>query len=767
MFNIIKKQINWGGVTLELETGKIARQSTAVVAKMGDTVVLCAIVASNKPKEGINFFPLTVHYLEKFYAIGKIPGGFLKRENKPSEREVLISRLIDRPIRPLFADNYYNEVQIVCTVLSYDGVNDSDILSIIAASAALAISDIPFTEVLAAARVGYKNGEFILNPSKAAIVDSDMDLVVAGTDLAVLMVESEAKELSEEVMLKAVIYGQQAFKPVIQMIKDFASEVGTVKSQPPEVNDGDVVEKINSLIGRELSEAYLEPDKLLRNKKVKELLGHSSLVQLIEEKVYSANAVEQAFDKLAKQIVRHRILQDSKRIDGRTLDEIRPINCEVDLLPRTHGSALFTRGSTQALVVATLGTTHDEQITDDLTGNRLDYFMLHYNFPSYSVGEVGIMKAPGRREIGHGKLAFKSMLAVLPPKYNFPYTIRVVSEITESNGSSSMATVCGTSLAIMAAGVPITRPVSGIAMGLIKEGDQFAVLSDIMGDEDHLGDMDFKVAGTEKGITALQMDIKINGINENIMIKALEQAKVGRQHILDQMTKTLASSRTDLNPNAPRIVSIMINKSKIREVIGAGGKVIRDICEQSGAKIDIDDSGKITIAAVSAHAIDNAVKIINGIIAEPEIGQVYEGIVTKITNFGAFVKFLANLEGMVHISEISNSHVDNVSDVLREGELIKVKVIGIERGGKIRLTMKNIVPKDVEEGTETIVSVSDNTSSEADLVKHKPRPFNQNKKSATESNGLNNENSKPKNKTKELQEEQEIPEIKQKKRRFF
>lgn len=688
MFDIIKKQIEWGGGTLTLETGKIARQaSAAIVATMGETVVLCTVVGEKESAVDAGFLPLTVHYQEKFYASGRIPGGFIKRENKPSEREVLVSRLIDRPIRPLFPEGYHNAVQVICTVLSYDGVNDPDILSIIGTSAALAISEIPFTEAIAAARVGYKNGEFTLNQSKD--LESSLELVVAGTKDSILMVESEAKELPASVMLEAVMYGQEAFKPVIKMINVLAKEVKKEKWKFEVVSHKELSKKVNSLVGKSLNQAYLEPHKQLRYSLVDEA-RKKALSELVSEEI-AENAVRTEFNSMCYKIVRNMIVKDKRRIDGRNLEQIRPINCELDLLPRAHGSALFTRGETQALVVTTIGTSQDEQMSDDLLGNKSDHLMLHYNFPPYSVGEASALKAPGRREVGHGKLALKAIAAVVPSKEMFPYTIRVVAEITESNGSSSMATVCGASLSMMAAGIPITKPVAGIAMGLIKDGDNFVVLSDIMGDEDHLGDMDFKVAGTKDGITALQMDIKIGGIGQEIMEVALDQAMKGLNHISSEMAKTIEKAREEASPYAPKIVSIQIDKDKIREVIGSGGKVIREICEKSSAKIDIEETGKINVAGVTAESIEIALKMINDIVAVPEIGKVYEGTVTKLASFGAFVRFLGAMEGLLHISEIANERVENIEDVLSEGESVTVQVIGLERNGKVRLSVKSII----------------------------------------------------------------------------
>ena len=688
MFDVIKKQIEWGGATLTLETGRIARQATsAVFASIGETVVLCTVVGKKDSAPDASFFPLTVHYQDRFYATGRIPGGFIKRENKPTEREVLTSRLIDRPLRPLFPEMYHNEVQIICTVLSYDGVNDPDILSIIGASAALTISEIPFAEAVGAARVGYKNGEFTLNQVKSS--ESELELIVAGTKNSILMVESEAKELSESVMLDAINYGHEAFKPVIKMINGLAKEVKKEKWGFEAVNDKELAKKLNTLIGKDISKAYSEPKKQLREILIDEA-SKKAISSLVSEEI-TEKAIKTELNLICQKIVRNMIIKDQTRIDGRKLDEIRPITCELDLLPRVHGSALFTRGETQAIVTTTIGTSQDEQMVDDLLGNKSDNLMLHYNFPPYAVGESHMLRAPGRREIGHGKLALKAITPVTPTKEAFPYTIRIVSEITESNGSSSMATVCGASLAMMAAGIPMKKPVAGIAMGLIKEGEEFAVLSDIMGDEDKLGDMDFKVAGTKEGITALQMDIKIGGISSEIMKIALDQAVKGIEHISNEMAKTIKEARKDASPYAPKVVSIQIDKEKIREVIGSGGKVIRDICEKSGAKVDIEETGKINVSGVTAESIEIALKMISEITAVPEVGKIYEGVVTKLMSFGAFVRFLGAIEGLLHISEFSNDRTENIEDVLSEGDAITVQVVGLERGGKVRLSVKSII----------------------------------------------------------------------------
>jgi len=689
MFNVTRKEIMWGGRKLVLETGKIARQADgAVLATYGDTSVLCTVVGAKAPKPGVDFFPLTVNYQEKAFAAGKIPGGFFKREGRPSEKETLVSRLIDRPIRPLFVDGYRNETQVVCTVLSHDLENDPDIVAMVGASAALTISGLPFMGPIAAARVGYINGEYVLNPTTAQVKESDLDLVVAGTVEGVLMVESEAKELSEDVMLGAVMYGHREFQAVInaiiQMAETCAKEPWDVAPPAPEVA---VVEgKFKDAgIPAELAEAYKIVKKQDRYAAVGEVKAKAMALLSEAAEIAVAGPI---LKHMEADVVRGNILKTGIRIDGRDTKTVRAIESQVGVLPRAHGSALFTRGETQALVVATLGTGQDEQIIDALDGEYREHFMLHYNFPPYSVGEAGRMGSPGRREIGHGKLAWRAVRPCLPTKEAFPYTIRVVSEITESNGSSSMATVCGSSLAMMDAGVPLPRPVAGIAMGLIKEDSGFAVLSDILGDEDHLGDMDFKVAGTEQGVTALQMDIKITSITEEIMKIALGQARDGRIHILGEMSKGLDSARTEVSGNAPRITTFNIPKEKIREVIGTGGKVIREICEQTGAKIDIDDDGTIKVASTDSDAGQRAIDWIKGIVAEPELGVIYTGKVVKVVDFGAFVNFLGSRDGLVHISEISRERVAKTADVLKQGDSVKVKVLGFDDRGKVKLSMK-------------------------------------------------------------------------------
>lgn len=699
MFKIVKKEINWNGNVITLETGKIARQASgAVIVRMGDTVVLAAVVGDKKVREGIDFFPLTVNYITKFYAAGRIPGGYRKREGNLGEDEVLVSRLIDRPIRPMFPEGFFNEVNITCTVLSYDPSHEPDILALIASSAALYISGIPFLEPVAAARVGMIDGEFVLNPSLQQLEESAMDLVVAGTESSVLMVESEAKELSEAKMLEAVMYGHQQFQVIIEAIKQFAAEVGNAKWEVNLFDNSAEKTKAKELAAKKIISAYAISDKQTRRDTLS-ALKEEVVKSLVSEQELDAHKVVTAFKDLEKDLVRSQILDKKTRIDGRTSVDIRPIVCETGLLPKTHGSALFTRGETQAICVTTLGTGEDEQKVETLAGASQQRFMLHYNFPPYSVGEVGALRAPGRREIGHGKLAWRALQAVLPSKEAFPYAIRVVADITESNGSSSMASVCGASLTLQDAGVPISEPVAGIAMGLIKEGEKFVVLSDIMGDEDHLGDMDFKVAGTTKGITALQMDIKINGINEEIMRIALAQAKDGREHILGKMAEVISESRSELSANAPQIHTIKIDKDKIREVIGSGGKVIRDICEKSNAKVDIAEDGTISVAAVGSENIEIALKMIRDIVVEPEIGKIYNGVVTRLFDFGALVRFLGAREGMVHISEISTERVEKVSDVLSEGKEVQVKLLEIDnRSGKIKLTMNlDATPRPTED----------------------------------------------------------------------
>ena len=687
MNEVISREIKWGDQVLSIETGKVAKQATAsTIVRYGETVVMANVTAAKQAKPDIDFFPLTVNYQEKFYAAGKIPGGFFKREGRPTEFETLTSRLIDRPIRPLFPEGFKNETQVILTVLSHDGETNPDIVAMIAASSALTLSGIPFMGPIAGCRVGYDGNDFSLNPKINE--DSDLDLVVAGTSNAVLMVESEANELSEDTMLKAVSYGHEESKKVIDLIINLAEECANDPWEFEYHENKSLLDAINSNFKDDIKNAYSIVDKMDRQSalsKVKDKL----LEQYSEDENTSSTEALSYFKKVEKDIVRSQILTDKKRIDGRNLDEVRNISSEVSWLPRTHGSALFTRGETQAIVVTTLGFGVDEQRIEALQGSYKENFMLHYNFPPYSVGEVGRIGATGRREIGHGKLAWRALKAVLPSKEDFDYTIRLVSDITESNGSSSMATVCGSSLALMDAGVPIKNSVSGIAMGLIKEGDSFAVLSDILGDEDHLGDMDFKVAGTKDGITSLQMDIKITGITTEIMDQALSQAKGGRLHILDEMNKAIDSPRTELGPYTPRIEMIKVKRDNIGEIIGKGGATIKDIIEQSGASVDISDNGTVKIAGTSKESIQKAIDLINSIIEEPEVGQVYEGKVVKIMEFGAFVNFFGKKDGLVHISQLSDERVEKVTDVINEGDTVKVKVIGFDKG-KVKLSIKDV-----------------------------------------------------------------------------
>lgn len=703
MFDYFRKEIEWAGRPLILETGKIARQADgAVVVTYGDTVVLCTAVGAKTVKDGQDFFPLTVTYQEKAYAAGKIPGGFFKREGRPSEGEILNSRLIDRPIRPLFPENFLNEVQVVATVLSHDMENDPAIPAMIGCSAALTLSGIPFFGPIAGARIGQINGEFVLNPTISEIKESALDLVVAGTSEGVLMVESEAQELSEERMLEAVIFGHASFQPVIDAIISLAEVAARAPWPLPETTKEEAtlrkrVEKIGNKI---MVEAYKERQKQARVEKLNE--ARERIIQLLEEEGLNTELAKPMIKDLEAQVVRGSILKTGIRIDGRDLTTVRPIIAEVGLLPRAHGSALFTRGETQALVVATLGTGQDEQVIDALEGEYRSRFMLHYNFPPYSVGECGRMGSPGRREIGHGKLAWRAINPLLPSKEAFPYSIRVVSEITESNGSSSMATVCGTSLSLMDAGVPMPRPVAGIAMGLIKEERGYAVLTDILGDEDHLGDMDFKVAGTAEGVTALQMDIKITSITPEIMEIALGQAREGRLHILGEMAKALPEGRTGVSDNAPKIVTIQIPQDKIRDVIGSGGKVIREIVEFSGAKIDIGEDGTITIAASNDEQSQKAIDRIEGIVAEPEIGRIYNGKVVKTADFGAFVNFLGPRDGLVHISELAQGRVARTTDIVKQGDEVKVKVIGFDDRGKVKLSMRVVDQETGADITDTV-----------------------------------------------------------------
>jgi polyribonucleotide nucleotidyltransferase len=692
MFTIHKETFEWGGRELTLETGKIARQADgSVLATYGETVVLATVVGAANPKEGVDFFPLTVNYQERYYAAGKIPGGYFKRERGLTERETLISRLIDRPIRPLFADGYRNETLVVAQVLSHDLENDPDVVAMIAVSAALTISGLPFQGPIGAARVAFIDGEYKLNPPIEDMANSSLELVVAGTRDAVMMVESEAKELSEDIMLGAVMFGHKNLQTAIDAIIRLAEKAAKEPRAVPADIHGPVREKIRAATSAELTTAFQKPIKFerrdalsaIKKKFAEQFVGEG------EGKV-PANVYGGLLHDVEADVMRNALLDTKKRVDGRDLTTVRPIVAEVGILPRTHGSALFTRGETQALVVCTLGTAEDEQFVDSLEGTGKQTFMLHYNFPPYSVGETGRMGAPGRREIGHGKLAWRAIHPMLPAKADFPYTIRVVSEITESNGSSSMASVCGTSLALMDAGVPLKRPTAGIAMGLILEGERYAVLSDILGDEDHLGDMDFKVAGSEEGITSLQMDIKIAGITEEIMKVALDQAKGGRLHILGEMNKALTGARAELGEHAPRIEQIKIPTDKIRDVIGTGGKVIREIVEKTGAKINVEDDGTVKVASSDHEAIKAAIKWIKGLTAEPEVGQIYDGKIVKVMDFGAFVNFFGPKDGLVHVSELAAGRVTSPKDVVKEGQAVKVKLLGFDDRGKVRLTMKQV-----------------------------------------------------------------------------
>jgi polyribonucleotide nucleotidyltransferase len=692
MFNVQKESFEWGGRTLTLETGKVARQADgSVLATYGETIVLATVVGAPNPKEGVDFFPLTVNYQERYYAAGKIPGGYFKRERAPTERETLTSRLIDRPIRPLFAEGYRNETLVVAQVLSHDLENDPDIVAMVAVSAALTISGLPFMGPIGAARVGFIDGEYRLNPLIEDMANSKLDLVVAGTHDAVMMVESEAQELSESVMLGAVVFGHKQMQTAIDAIIRLAEKAAKEPRAVPEDVHAPVRAKLKAAASADLTAAFKLPIKFERRdalstakkKFAAEFVGEG------EGKV-PANVYSGLMHDVEADVMRNTVLDTKKRVDGRDLVTVRPIVAEVGILPRTHGSALFTRGETQALVIATLGTAEDEQFVDSLEGTSKQTFMLHYNFPPYSVGETGRMGSPGRREIGHGKLAWRAIHPMLPTKESFPYTIRVVSEITESNGSSSMATVCGTSLALMDAGVPIAKPTAGIAMGLILEGERYVVLSDILGDEDHLGDMDFKVAGTEDGVTSLQMDIKIAGITEEIMRVALDQAKGGRLHILGEMNKAIHGARAELGEHAPRIEQIKIPTDKIRDVIGTGGKVIREIVEKTGAKINIEDDGTVKIASADGESIKAALKWIRSLTAEPEIGEIYDGKIVKVMDFGAFVNFFGPKDGLVHVSELASQRVAKPSDVVKEGQAVKVKLLGFDDRGKVRLSMKQV-----------------------------------------------------------------------------
>ena len=686
MFKIVKKEIEIAGKKISLETGKIARQADgAIIAQCGETVVLATAVGAKKVNPDVDYFPLSVNYQEKYYASGKIPGGYFKREARPTDSETLISRLIDRPIRPLFPDEFKNEVQVLPTVISYDKQNESDILSIIASSAALAISGMPFLGPIGASRVGYIKGKYVLNPSKEELKDSKLDLVVAGTKDAVLMVESEASGLTEEEMLNAVKFGHEGFVPIIVMIEELAKECKKPDWIVEKKDLSEVKKKLESEFTNDLKKAFSTRDKQERSNMISEITDKAKKI-FEDDENFSDLDVNSQLKNLEKNIVRTDILKNKSRIDGRGLSDVRPIMCEVGILPRVHGSALFTRGETQAIVTTTLGTSDDEQKIESLDGLQKERFMLHYNFPPFSVGETGRI-GTGRREIGHGKLAWRAINSSLPSKESFPYTFRIVSEITESNGSSSMATVCGTSLALMDAGVPIKEPVAGIAMGLIKEGDDFSVLSDILGDEDHLGDMDFKVAGTKDGITSLQMDIKITGITFEIMEQALKQAKDGRIHILGEMNKALSKSRDDVGKHTPKMEKINVDKKDIATVIGKGGATIREIVEKSGAKVDVNDDGEVTVSAPDEESRNKAMQMIKDLTAKAELNKIYNGKVMKIMEFGAFVNFLGKQDGLVHISELADKRVAKVTDVVKEGDEVKVKVIGFDRG-KVKLSIK-------------------------------------------------------------------------------
>jgi polyribonucleotide nucleotidyltransferase len=701
MFDVKTVSLEWGGKTLTLETGRIARQADgAVLATYGETVVLCAVTAAKNVKEGQDFFPLTVHYQEKFFAAGRIPGGFFKRERGATEKETLVSRLIDRPVRPLFPEGFYNEINVIAHVLSYDGETEPDIVAMIAASAALTLSGVPFMGPIGACRVGYEDGEYLLNPSQPAAAAGALDLIVAATGNAVMMVESQARELTEEVMLGAVVFAHDEIKKVVNAIIDLAEKAAKDPWDVVVSDNSAIKAKLKDLIGKDIAAAYKLTDKSARSNALNAARDKAKAAFADEDAQTQMVAIK-SVKKVEADIVRGAILKDGTRIDGRKVDQVRPIEAMVGFLPRTHGSALFTRGETQAICTTTLGTKDSEQMIDGLEGLSYVNFMLHYNFPPYSVGEVGRFGAPSRRDVGHGKLAWRALQAVLPTKEEFPYTIRVVSDITESNGSSSMATVCGGSLSMMDAGVPLARPVSGIAMGLILEGKDFTVLSDILGDEDHLGDMDFKVAGTSEGITSLQMDIKVAGITKEIMEQALAQAKGGRAHILGEMSKALTSARTELSAHAPRIETLQIDKTKIREVIGTGGKVIREIVAETGAKVDIDDEGLIKISSSDLSQIEAAKNWILGIVEEPEVGKVYNGKVVNIVDFGAFVNFMGGKDGLVHVSEMKNERVEKPGDVVSEGQEVKVKVLEIDPRGKVRLSMRVVDQETGEELEDT------------------------------------------------------------------
>ncbi len=728
MFNVVKKEIELNGKTLSIETGKIARQASgSVIVKYGNTTILCAVTVANKAAENADFFPLTVHYIEKSYAAGKIPGGFFKREAKPSDLATLTARLIDRPIRPLFPSNFFNDLNVVCTLLSYDPTCNPDVVALIASSAALSISQAPLSEAVAGARVGLIDDKFVLNPSNEDLANSTLDLVVAGTESSVLMVESEAKELSEEKMLDAVTFAHESFQPIIKMINELKDEIGKEKLAASAEDHNNLSSDIKDFIGDKLIKAYNITDKQDRVLALDHLYNEICDKFINEEQNINDKILKKIFKKLSQIIVRNDVLENGVRIDGRKTNEIRNIEIEVGLLPNVHGCALFTRGETQSLAVATLGNAKDRQLVENLdSGMSEESFLLHYNFPPYSVGEVGQLKPPGRREIGHGKLAFRAINPIFPSQEDFGYTTRIVSEITESNGSSSMATVCASSLALMDAGVPIKSSISGIAMGLIKENDNYVILADTMGDEDHLGDMDFKVAGTKNGITSLQMDIKINGITPNIMKEALSQAKDGRLHIINKMDDVMSEPRTDLNPNVPKVEIMNISPKKIREVIGSRGRVIKEICSVSGAIVDIDDDGTVKISSNSSESISKAVAMINDIIFEPEIGDIYEGPVVKVIDAGAFVSISNNRDGFVHISELAEHRVDFVEDVINEGDIVKVKVIGFDKKGRPKLSYR-CVDQATGEDISDQLAIQPNISDERDSGNKRGRDKGDNK----------------------------------------
>ncbi|AFC74850.1 polyribonucleotide nucleotidyltransferase [Rickettsia parkeri str. Tate's Hell] len=737
MFNEITKSVTWNGQVLELSTGKIARQADgAVTVKMGNSVLLCTAVVANKAKEGIGFLPLTINYREMAYAAGKIPGGFFKHEGKASDREVLVSRLIDRPIRPLFHPAFVNETHVTCSVLSYDPETPVDILAIIGASAALSLSPAPYLEIVAASKVGLINGEFVLNPTLALLKTSQLDLVVAGTSDSVMMVESEAHLLSEEQMLEAVKFGFESFQPVIKIIKELAEEAKKTKLEMQALYPASLKKEIEKLFVKEIEQAFAIKSKQERSTNL-DLISEKVLTHFvsdIENKKYSNYQIESALKAIESDILRNEILEKNRRIDGRSTTDIRQIACEIGLLPSAHGSALFTRGETQSLVSTTFGTSLDEQIVDSLEGEYKERFMLNYIFPPYSVNEAMPMKAPSRREVGHGKLAWRAINPILPNKVQFPYSIRVVAETTESNGSSSMATVCGSSLALMYAGVPIKAPVAGIAMGLVKEGKNFAVLSDILSDEDYFGDMDFKVAGTSEGITALQMDIKISGVDFKIMKVALEQARLGRLHILEQMNKVISKPNNELSKNAPSTTTIKIDKDKIRDIIGPGGKVIKEICETSGAKIDISDDGTVSVYASDRDKLKVALDKIKAIVVEPEIGEIFNGTVVKVLDSGAFINYVGNKDGFVHISEVSGERIETVSSVLKQGDIVKVKLIGFDNKGKAKLTIKNADKDKSSNNTKPKTNVNntkDNSEPEQRRDSSKKRAWNEDNNAET------------------------------------